>query len=157
MPTKRTPENRQKLIDLLRTTGLSMKKASESIGLGYSTLKAWRSDDEDLVTEMEQARAQYFEGLQRDITNDGKPSDKIKMMQVLDPEEYGDRRTVVHEIVLEMPGLLPGKAMEALAEVNWDEMDKRAAKGELTDGDKELLGLPEEIIDVGPDDEVDED
>jgi hypothetical protein len=54
-PTNRTPENCQKLLEIVRT-GLPLKFAAASIGVSYASLNEWREQDPAFSEKVELAR-----------------------------------------------------------------------------------------------------
>ena len=136
--SKYTPETRERLLALLRK-GLSYRRAAEGACGGESTFEGWRRQHEDFKAECDSAVAEYMERTHDKVEREGTAGDSLRLLAMRYPEEYGERREEVHKIVLELPGLL--KREKALLEVNWEEVDAQAKKGELPEATIELLGL----------------
>ena len=147
--SKRTPENRAKLIEL-RGMGLSLNKCYEAIGVGKTMGTEWRKDDPELEEALEAAFAGFIQRQHENVVNDAKENARSAqwLLERLAPEDYSETQRTEHTFVLEMPGLLQARTPKAQAwlsgakDEDWKALDERAAAGELTDADYELLEEP---------------
>ena len=144
MQTKRTYRILRKILAGF-AGGLSQNRACSRAGVSKEFYRRWKNDEERVGLLQERAETRYISDETGFIRREGKPSERLALLKARFPEEYGDKRTVTHEIVLEMPGLLGGGKTQAqanLMDADWEAIDERAASGSLTDEDRELIGLP---------------
>lgn len=149
-PTKRTPENREALLTLLKT-GLSLSKCYQAIGISKKCVQDWRADDPTLDEDISTARAESVRDLHQ-IVRDAAVDDAKHAQWLLTriaPEDYSETQRTEHTFILEMPGLLKATTTKAQAwltdaeDEDWKALDERAAAGELTDDDLALLETPQ--------------
>jgi hypothetical protein len=150
-PTKKTPEMRERLV-ALRRKGLSLAKCQIGAGIGKKTLQDWRKEDPSLEEALNKAFNDCVEE-NHDLMMKGaaeNPRHALEILERLAPEDYSKTERVEYNIILEMPGLLrasTGRAQAFLKKAtddDWKALDARAAAGELTDTDYELLETPED-------------
>ena len=143
---KKTPEMRAKLLEL-RQSGLSLTKCYLAAGIGKKTVQDWRKEDPTFENELDSAWA-LFVKTQHDLIVEGAKADPKYaqwLLARLDPGDYSETQRTEVNIILEMPGLLKASTGRAQAWLSgakaedWAALDKRAAAGELTDVDYELL------------------
>ena len=63
MQKKKTPENREKLLEY-RRRGYSYEKSRKLIPMGKKTLQDWRKEDESFEVELDKAYAEYVTSLE---------------------------------------------------------------------------------------------
>ncbi len=142
MKSKRDPQTLKQILDALET-GCSLTDAARSVGRSLEWLRLWRRDDQAVAEAVERAQARFVTEAAARIRKAGKQDWRANAwtLERRRPREWGKRETVEHEFVLELPSQLGSpEEIERLMDVDWNDMDARAKRGELTAEERKWLG-----------------
>lgn len=148
--SKRTPENREKFMALMRE-GVPISQACRAVGFSETTYKNWKKEDPTFEDEVARNQAECGNELHKVVMGGARddPEFALKVLARLFPEHYSETQRQETVIRLEMPGLLEASTVRAQAwladatDEDWKALDARAAAGELTEADYELLQEPD--------------
>ncbi len=125
MAAEKTPATIEAVLAGLRN-GLAHKHAAARAGVGESTWNRWRRENPELQEDAAAAIAFFVESQHTKVVS-GPHADPKWLLERRAPEEYGKRDKVIHEIILDMPSLLPPGA----ATVDWKALQRKADDGTL--------------------------
>lgn len=103
------------MLDLHATKPITYAAAARALGMNPKTYENWRREDKDFKAAIEAARQSFLTKQAGNIAKAGDEGEwraSAHVLEHMDPENWGKKVTVRHEIVLELPSLLEGPASD---------------------------------------------